>query len=99
MSWADKAIDDMKASHEAEVANLRADLRAKETEALGYLRAVGTLQERIDKLEKALGGAASLLETLAEDLPEGDVSAVMMSVMAERARAALDQDKGSSDGV
>lgn len=58
---------------------------------------ITTLRARIDKLEQALGGAASLLETLAEDLPEGDVSAVMMSVMAERASAALDQDKGGGN--
>ncbi len=41
------------------------------------------------RLASELNAAASLLETLAEDLPEDDVSAVMMRVMAQRNRAAL----------
>lgn len=35
------------------VENLRIDLAAKETEALGYLRAVGQLQKRCEELEAA----------------------------------------------
>ncbi len=41
-------------------------------------------------LKAELESAASLLETLAEDLPEDDVSAIMMSVMAKRNRAVLE---------
>lgn len=36
------------------IAALRTELAVKETEALGYLRAVGTLQGRISELEAAL---------------------------------------------
>jgi len=39
---------------------------------------------------EALEASTALLETLAEDLPEDDVSGVMMRVMAQRNRAALE---------
>lgn len=45
-------------------------------------------------LRAELESAASLLETLVEDLPEDDVSAIMMSVMAKRNRAALATTEG-----
>lgn len=96
MSWADKAIDDMKASYEDEIATLRIDLAAKETEALGYLRAVGTLQERIDKLEQAmerLGGMEGFSGSFyRNDNNEGRE----LLARTEFARAVLDQDKGGS---
>jgi hypothetical protein len=45
------------------IAALRAELAAKETEALGYLRAVGQLQDRIAETRAAaLEEAAKLIE-------------------------------------
>lgn len=46
-------------------------------------------EARVRELEVALNEAASLFETLSEDLPEDDVSGVMMRVMADRNRAIL----------
>lgn len=54
-------------------------------------------ERRVAELAEELRSAASLLETLAEDLPEDDVSAIMMRVMAQRNRAAL-SDGGRADG-
>lgn len=55
------------------------------------------------RLADELTAAASLLETLAEDLPADDVSGIMMRTMAERNRAALDaspapHQEGRADG-
>lgn len=50
----------------------------------------------VERLEGELSSAASLLETLAEDLPEDDVSGVMMRVMAARNRSALSASQSTS---
>lgn len=39
---------------DASFREIRTDLRAKETEAIGYLRAVGELKRRVAGLERAL---------------------------------------------
>lgn len=55
--WGDKVHHTICTEAAGEISGLRIDLAAKETEALGYLRAVGELQGRIAELEKALEGA------------------------------------------
>lgn len=44
-----------------------------------------------ERLRDELLSAACLFETLSDDLPNDDVSAIMMRVMAERIRAALER--------
>lgn len=50
----------------------------------------------VERLAEELTAAASLLETLSEELPDDDVSGVMMRVMAERNRSALSASQSTS---
>jgi hypothetical protein len=58
--WGDGVHHTICTEAAGEIKSLQADFAAKETEALGYLRAVGALQERIAELEGLLKPLAAL---------------------------------------
>lgn len=62
-----EAADKAEAMMREEIASLRIKLGAKETEALGYLRAVGTLQDRIAETRAAALEEAAKLATICID--------------------------------
>lgn len=80
--------------------NKRSDLelRAKETEALGYLRAVGELQAEVRKLEKALEKCVDALSRCYDvcDWPADGKTVQDEAIRA--ARAALTEAKGGGEG-
>lgn len=73
----------------AELLNERKRTNAAEALASGLSVENEWLKKRLEKVEASLEEGEALLEILAEDLPEDDVSGVMMRAMAERHRNAL----------
>lgn len=91
--WGDSVHHTICTEAAGEIKSLKANLAAKETEALGYLRAVGTLQAEVRKLAKALEKCVDALSRCYDvcDWPADGRTVQDEAIRA--ARAALDQDK------
>lgn len=101
--WGDGVHHTICTEAAGEIKSLQADLFAKETEALGYLRAVGTLQAEVRKLGKALEQSRSVLAMMIDPdtiMETNVLNAYALAVSAEAsARAALTEGKeGGEDG-
>jgi len=84
-----KIIRDQKASLlDYSARNIRLNEQHDELQA-----EIEALRVENETLREELGSAASLLETLSDDLDADDTSGVMMRVMAQRNRAALQQQE------
>jgi hypothetical protein len=75
-----------------EILNLRIALQAKETEAIGYLRAVGELQSRVASMEKAL-------ERQGDNMALVINHAGLPQQWYEKFRSELEEDRAALDAV
>lgn len=95
--WGDGVHHTICTEAAGEIKSLRANLRCKETEALGYLRDVGTLQAEVRKLAKALERQCENMAFVINHVTLPDSWYEKFQCELDNDRAALDQDGGENE--